>query len=863
VSGTQTEPELPLLNRHGFSKIFCRQTIKTQVSLGFIGIKVENVLKIYERVDPVMRSQNIFLCPVCIALSVASFNSASMAQEAANTPPAEYSVEVDAGLTLAEEFTDNVFATSNYKKSDFITVFTPWVDLSVQARDYDLSFGANAEIGRYSKYSSENYNDYSLNADGRFRLNNGMFAFGGLDYAQEHEDRVSPDSENGLEPTKYNETSGYFGLGGRVNGNSFRLGVNLLGLDFDNTPAAGGTTIDNDDRDRKEAEIGGRIGVAQIANGEVFVQGIYDQVEYDEKTDGQGYQRSSKGGQAALGYKGQWGDLSGELSFGVLTQNFDDPRFDTVTAPVFDIDLTWRPSRTTQISGVIERSLEETTISGASSYLSTSAGARLRYRVAQNLSLASYLFLTENDYQGIDRNDRYAEAGLSLRYYLNPKVYLDADYAFQQRLSGTAGQDFDEHRFFLTFGYDWEPNFETRPEDQATITNSEFYVGTQIGYGVLQSKVDGPRGSGGNLTADFGDHGAVAGFLGGYRTTVNGLVLGVEANIEFGDMEWVHDADRDFSVKTGNTYGLSGIVGLKTVTNNFLYSRFGVFSSQFESKYQRGGNSTSIDDRVTGFSFGLGSEVPLGRGLSGRIEYQMRSFSDYQIGAPLGANDDNFANLKSAIHLGLIYTFDAQETPTQEVPPTDFSGLYAGATMGHSTVQSDNSGPRPTAAAPSFFLDATRSGQGFSGGALAGYGWRYGAVYLGAEAELEVSSAGWNVERNPTGRIYSAEKIGSVAGLLRVGYIVDNSVLIYGRAGLVRAKFDTDYSYLGATINQSDTVDGTLMGLGVEYAVGPRTHLRMEYNYTDYEGYEVDYGTGVDSFESTDSRFQVTLAYKF
>ena len=80
---------------------------------------------------------------------------------------------------------------------------------------------------------------------------------------------------------------------------------------------------------------------------------------------------------------------------------------------------------------------------------------------------------------------------------------------------------------------------------------------------------------------------------------------------------------------------------------------------------------------------------------------------------------------------------------------------------------------------------------------------------------------------------------------------------------MVRAKFETDYSYSGTTINQSDKLDGALIGLGVEYSVGPRTHLRMEYNYTDYDDYEVDYGTGVDIFDSKESRFQVALAYKF
>jgi len=64
------------------------------------------------------------------------------------------------------------------------------------------------------------------------------------------------------------------------------------------------------------------------------------------------------------------------------------------------------------------------------------------------MSLAAYAFLTQNDYQSVARTDHLAEAGVSLRYYLNPRVYLDTNYDFRQRQSDIAGADYDEPQDF-------------------------------------------------------------------------------------------------------------------------------------------------------------------------------------------------------------------------------------------------------------------------------------------------------------------------------------------------------------------------------------------------------------------------------
>lgn len=72
------------------------------------------------------------------------------------------------------------------------------------------------------------------------------------------------------------------------------------------------------------------------------MQGIYNVRDYVTGTDDQGYDRDSQGFEAAVGLTGKRGDLSGEITVGVLSQNYDDARFKTVTVPTVGADLTWR-----------------------------------------------------------------------------------------------------------------------------------------------------------------------------------------------------------------------------------------------------------------------------------------------------------------------------------------------------------------------------------------------------------------------------------------------------------------------------------------------------------------------------------------
>lgn len=776
---------------------------------------------------------------------------ASLAQDSSVTLSTQgaSNFDINAGISVSEQFTDNVFLTANDRRPDFVTVVAPWVDVSYRRENLSFNIEASAEFGRFADYSNEDYEDYFLAMNTRYRINDSLFVFAGIDHAWDHENRTSPDDVNGIVPTDLRETTGYAGIGGKLGERSFRLGFNARALDFDDVPATGGVIIDNDDRDRMQYEFGGRLGVAQLGPGEVFVQAIYDWRDYEDTVDnaGTGFQRSSAGYQAAIGYTGSVGAMSGELLLGVMSQDYDDPRFDTTTALDYGLNLRWPISDATQLTAIVDRSLEETTLTGASGYISSSAGLRLRHRVAQNMSLAGYAFVTENDYQEVPRTDVLTEVGVSLRYYLNPNLYFDTEYDFQQRQSDVAGVEYDEHRISFRFGTRLDPQYDRNDFTPARADSTRFYAGVQVGHDALQTKVSGPRGAaGGNLTADFGDTGHSVGLFGGFRTQYGKLALGLELEAENSDSMWAHFGSRTFMVARNASYGLSALTGYRTAQGNLVYGRFGLVSTEFTSTYQQGANPlVRKTDTQMGLMAGVGTEFPLGRNLSGRFEYLLRAYDDYQIGSPLGGlNDDNFPNVESVARLGLVYEFGPGTPAPENKQPTDFSGFYFGGNLGHGTLQSDNTGPRPNAAAPTFTLNATRAGQGFTLGAMAGYGHTFDRLYLGAEADIELSSADWNIERSPVGRVYSVDKKASVGVSLRAGYVINDSVLLYGRAGIVQSRFNTNYRTTGNAVDQDNDLNGIRIGAGVEFAIDRGMNIRFDYSHTDYDSHAVNYGGG-------------------
>ena len=390
-------------------------------------------------------------------------------------------------LSVTGKYDSNIFATDRDTVADWITVVSPQLRIDSTWTEHSLNFKAGAEFGRYWDYDAENYLDYWASAEGRYNLSPATDLFGGLGISFEHEGRDSPDATvGGLEPTTYRTMNAHAGIKTTLGDTTYRLGGTYEMLDFNDA----GLVI-NDDRDRDLFGFGIRATHKLDPQNEVFLQALYDERRYDERTDSSGYRRDSDGYRAALGLKRDFGSgNNAEAYVGIIIQDYDDKRFDSVSATDFGGRLTFTPTESTKITANLQRSLNETTLAGSPGYLSTALSGRLEYRASPRLIPHLSFSYALADYLEIGREDETYSAEAGLRYYVARNAYISTGLRHVTRDSNDAGllfgsDDYEKNSIFLTFATQGYPLFEPMISD--------FTTDGELGIGVLYLSQDAFR----------------------------------------------------------------------------------------------------------------------------------------------------------------------------------------------------------------------------------------------------------------------------------------------------------------------------------------------------------------------------------
>ena len=333
-------------------------------------------------------------------------------------------------IQLTTYYDDNIYATDRAEVSDFITILSPVLKIHSHWDRHSLKFETGANIGRYLDNTTENYDDYWFEASGTYEIGSNTMLFGDAGYYRKHEGRDNKDSvQSAEEPTTYDVQS--LGLGGRhrLGQTVIRLVLGYEKLDYDNVG-----NLYNDDRDRIHNALGLRVTREIDNRTRVYVQGLFNERDYDLVTND--VNRDSSGYSAVAGVirsLGEKGRVEGYA--GVLSQDYDDASFETVTTADFGLKLQWYPAESWKVTGNLNRSLRETTDEGASGYLLT----KLDLQVEKSLSskLTGYAAYTYGyyDYQGIARKDDYNAVTLGANYQLSRDVLINGSYSYHDNNS--------------------------------------------------------------------------------------------------------------------------------------------------------------------------------------------------------------------------------------------------------------------------------------------------------------------------------------------------------------------------------------------------------------------------------------------
>jgi outer membrane immunogenic protein len=217
--------------------------------------------------------------------------------------------------------------------------------------------------------------------------------------------------------------------------------------------------------------------------------------------------------------------------------------------------------------------------------------------------------------------------------------------------------------------------------------------------------------------------------------------------------------------------------------------------------------------------------------------------------------------LRTALALALTLC----AAPALAAPP-DWSGFYLGAYAGHAWGRAHATAP--FAPEPGFFYNFGGDPYGFSAdglvaGGLAGHGWQAGGAVLGVEGELGyMDLGGERLDPNATDAGFDDTFTALQGGVYGAAYVRAGvpmgDGLLFVRAGV--AVLDAEGSTVDACVappvgcgthtlvmTGAETMVGWSLGGGVEWPLGDRLSLRLQYDWYDF-GRLATAGSSTDGF---------------
>lgn len=349
-------------------------------------------------------------------------------------------VEIGAG------YNDNVRATEDNTRSDVYGIVSPRIEARSDWSRHAVRLMANGEQGRYRDITSENHDDWRVTGSGRLDFGRASSVFGQASVAEQHEDRASPDNVDPTEPSQFRVTETDLGWTHPFGRFDVLLAANVADYSFDDVDTTGlapGTSAGRE-RDRESRRVQARLGYTVWPGYGVYVQTAYNSQDYDHLSAG-GLNRDSTGYEANAGIDLEVTDLiGGEAFIGYYKQRYEAAGFSNHGGVSFGSNLYWNITTLSTLRFELERAVSESTLPGASSYLSTLGGIAIEHELLRNLLLFAGTRYVVRDYQELDREEKLWQHQVGATYMLNRHLYLRLRGVHRDQRGTGGGRDFNQ-----------------------------------------------------------------------------------------------------------------------------------------------------------------------------------------------------------------------------------------------------------------------------------------------------------------------------------------------------------------------------------------------------------------------------------
>lgn len=358
-------------------------------------------------------------------------------------------------VDLDEEYNSNVYVTQTGAKSDFLTSLRPALNIASDWNTNALNFRADGEIRRYDQQVSENESNFDVASNGRLDIERDVYLTGGLGYQVAHEDRTSPNSVTGEKsPTLYELGTGDIGFVHETGTLGFRVNGDVTDYSYNNNITSTGTTIPESYRDRVEYVVTPRVSYEFIPGYSAFIKAPVNYRDYNAERDPSGFEQNSHGYEVDAGSAVGLGQIvNGEAYVGYFQQDYDAAgtvnsggvRYGNSPSGVtFGGNVLWNVTPIDSIRGAVARSVQETILEPASSFVESDVSVTGEHELLRNVILTANLTYSNQAFQGVTRTDNIYSGGLGGRYLINKDLSAGLNATYSDRNSDVSGQSYKQ-----------------------------------------------------------------------------------------------------------------------------------------------------------------------------------------------------------------------------------------------------------------------------------------------------------------------------------------------------------------------------------------------------------------------------------
>jgi hypothetical protein len=352
-------------------------------------------------------------------------------------------------MDLQEWWDSNVFAVPTRPSTDLVTAVVPQLSIASDWNNHALNLFVGDQSEFYQKHTTENVNNVTVAAQGRFDIQRDEYIQGGAGMQLSHEDRSSPNASiSGKYPTQFTVADGNIGFVRNIGIIGASLTGDVQSYSYNNNVTNADVEIPEAYRDYIQYTVTPRVTYEIVPGYHAFIQTPLNERQYDRGVDPAGFNHSSHGYEGDVGTAVNLGSaLNGEVFVGYLRQDYEDRAFGSPQGLSGGANLLWNVTDLTSLRLAVSRTVSEeaagVTTAPSGSYLETTGKVSVEHELLRNVVLTASGTYFVDQFTGVNRTDNNYNAYAGVKYLMNRVLSLGFDANFWHRDSNQPGVNYD------------------------------------------------------------------------------------------------------------------------------------------------------------------------------------------------------------------------------------------------------------------------------------------------------------------------------------------------------------------------------------------------------------------------------------